>query len=114
DNDLDLPTALAAAREMSRAPLAPDERRWLLLDADLVLGLDLDRVWDAMPGAAALPTGAAELIDERADARAAHDWGRSDELRQALAELGVDVVDAPEGQVVSERSGDRGGSRSGR
>ena len=28
------------------ADLAADERRWLVLDADLVLGLDLDRAWD--------------------------------------------------------------------
>jgi cysteinyl-tRNA synthetase len=114
DDDLDLPTALAVVREMARAAISADERRWLLLDADLLLGLDLDRVWDGTPESAALPTGAAELIEERAGARAAHDWARSDALREALAALGVEVVDGPEGQVVSGRSADRAGSRSGR
>ena len=45
DDDLDLPTALAVVREAVRAPIADDERRWLALDADFVLGLDLDRTW---------------------------------------------------------------------
>jgi hypothetical protein len=36
DNDLDLPAALAIVREILRADLAADERRWLVLDTDLV------------------------------------------------------------------------------
>ena len=48
------PTALAVVREAVRSPdLEPDERRWLVLDADLVLGLDLDRAWDGDRDAAA-------------------------------------------------------------
>src|SRR5262249_26683016 len=47
DDDLDLPTALAVVREALRADLPADERRWLALDADLVLGLDLDLAVDA-------------------------------------------------------------------
>jgi cysteinyl-tRNA synthetase len=114
DDDLDLPVALAVVREIARAPLPDDERRWLLLDADLVLGLDLDRVWEAAAATDDLPAGAAELIEARAGARAARDWARSDELRDALAALGVDVVDGPGGQVVSAASAGRAGSRSGR
>ena len=56
DDDLDLPTALAVVREALRTPdLAADERRWLVLDADLVLGLDLDRVWDGRSRGSGLP-----------------------------------------------------------
>ena len=46
DDDLDMPVALALLREILRAPMPADERRWLILDADAVLGLDLDRVWE--------------------------------------------------------------------
>ena len=46
DDDLDLPAALVCVREILRADLPADERRWLVLDADAVLGLDLHRVWD--------------------------------------------------------------------
>src|SRR6185503_10469341 len=41
DGDLDTPTALRIAREVLRSPLPADERRWLVLDMDFVLGLDL-------------------------------------------------------------------------
>jgi cysteinyl-tRNA synthetase len=52
DDDLDLPTALAVVREAVRAPIPDDERRWLALDADFVLGLDLDRVVGEVRGVA--------------------------------------------------------------
>ena len=57
DDDLDMPVALALLREILRAPIADDERRWLILDADAVLGLDLDRAWVA-PRARARGRGA--------------------------------------------------------
>src|SRR5581483_9654467 len=45
DDDLDTPTALAVVRRTLHADIAPEERRWLVLDADAVLGLDLHRAW---------------------------------------------------------------------
>ena len=50
DDDLDLATALAVVREILRADVPADERRWLILDADLVLGLDLDRALEGAGG----------------------------------------------------------------
>jgi cysteinyl-tRNA synthetase len=103
DDDLDLPAALAVVRETLRSDGSDDERRWLVLDADLVLGLDLDRVWTddsaARPGpaSASLPAEAAALIEARSAARAARDWQRADELREKLAAMGVEVVDGPGG-----------------
>ena len=101
DDDLDLPAALAIVRETVRADLPPDERRWLVLDADLVLGLDLDRSWDG-PGDATgaqdvLPPAAARLLAERDAARAARDWARADALRNELAAMGIELVDGPSG-----------------
>ncbi len=111
DRDLDMPAALATVREVLRAPLDDDERRWLVLDADAVLGLDLHATWDVgrEPGAAAaghgssrddlssLPARAAALLDERATARAAGDYARSDRLRDELSAMGVEVMDRPGG-----------------
>ena len=105
DDDLDLPVALAVVRETLRAALPADERRWLILDADAVLGLDLDRVWeapspagaDAMSDPARLPDGAAALIAERSAARAARDFARADALRDELAAMGVELVDGADG-----------------
>jgi cysteinyl-tRNA synthetase len=116
DDDLDLPTALAVAREILRAPVDADERRWLVLDADAVLGLDLDRVWAATPGEGhgatpaesdQLPAPVRARLVERTAARAARDFARADVLRNELAELGWDVVDEPAGSRVHPRGSGR-------
>jgi cysteinyl-tRNA synthetase len=104
DDDLDLATALAVVRELLRADLPADEARWLALDADFVLGLDLHRVWDEV--GADLPAEIQSLADERIAARAAADYARSDEIRTQLADLGWSVTDARDGQEVS-RTADR-------
>jgi cysteinyl-tRNA synthetase len=70
-----------------------------------VLGLDLDR---AAPSAA-LPAGAATLLREREEARAAKDFARSDLLRHQLGDLGVAVIDTADGQRWRvEKGGMRG------
>jgi cysteinyl-tRNA synthetase len=102
DDDLDLPVALAVARETLRAPLRDDEKRWLVLNADAVLGLDLDRAWEAGVDQP-LPEGAATLIAQRAAARASHDYARADALRAELAALGIEVVDRPDGITEARR-----------
>jgi cysteinyl-tRNA synthetase len=111
DDDLDLPVALAVVRETLRADLPPDERRWLVLDADVVLGLDLDEVWDGEEARSTarsiadreLPDGAAALIEARIAARAARDFARADALRDELAALGLDLVDLPDGTTKVDR-----------
>jgi cysteinyl-tRNA synthetase len=104
DDDLDLPGALACVREMLRADLPPDERRWLVLDADVVLGLDLHRVWDANPSGAGIqadaPADISGLVAAREEARAARDYTRADDLRRELGERGWDVVDGPGGPTL--------------
>lgn len=110
DDDLDLPRGVAVVREAVRDGSIPAaERRWLILEMDRVLGLDLAREVEtgatevatgratAAPDLDALPAGAAELLRQRADARAAKDWARADALRAALADLDVQVVDRPGG-----------------
>lgn len=109
DDDLDLPTGLAVVRETLRAPLAVDERRWLVLDADLVLGLDLHRVWSAEAGADRgastdlRPAGVQDRLDARAAARAKRDFARADAIRTELADEGWDVVDEPGGRSTARR-----------
>jgi cysteinyl-tRNA synthetase len=109
DDDLDLPVALAVVREVLRAPLSEDERRWLVLDADAVLGLDLDRAWSAEPVASGEAEAAGNDVDAllaaRADARAARDFARADALRAEIEALGWEVVDGPAGSRVGRRAG---------
>jgi cysteinyl-tRNA synthetase len=100
DDDLDLPTALAVVREIARSDLPVDERRWLLIDADLVLGLDLDRTAPAPSTTEDLPAEIAALVEARVAARLARDWATADALRGRLAEAGVEVEDRPDGSSI--------------
>ncbi len=100
DDDLDFPAALRIAREALAAPLPADERRWLLLDWDAVLGLDLHRAWAAaaterLP--AELPGAAASLLTARTTARRVRDFEAADRLRDELHALGVEPLDRPDG-----------------
>jgi cysteinyl-tRNA synthetase len=105
DDDLDMPGALALLREILRASLSADERRWLILDADLVLGLNLHRVWLGAPDRPAeIPGSVAALVAERTEARRRRDFARSDALRAELAGLGWEVVDGAEGSTLRPRS----------
>jgi cysteinyl-tRNA synthetase len=100
DDDLDMPTALALVREILRSKLSADERRWLVLDADLVLGLDLHRAWEETPADGGVPASVTALAAERDAARARRDFARSDALRDELMGLGWEVVDAPGGSTL--------------
>jgi cysteinyl-tRNA synthetase len=103
DDDLDTPVALALLREILRSAISDDERRWLILDADLVLGLGLDRVWEApTPGAgnAQVPAEVLAVVEAREAARGMRDWARADALRAELADRGWEVIDGPAGPTI--------------
>ena len=104
DQDLDLPEAVAALHSILRSDLPADERRWLVLDADLVLGLDLHRVWDAPPAKAWEPGLEARIrIELRQAARAAGDYALADQIRDELAGWGITLVDRPDGTTDARR-----------
>jgi cysteinyl-tRNA synthetase len=113
DDDLDTPAALRALRELARDPQVPAGSKFeTFASADRVLGLDLVSLVGrprerAAPGTlVALPPGAEQKLAERAAAREGLDFGASDRLRAELAEMGVIVVDTPDGQAwtVSSRA----------
>ena len=105
DDDLDLPTAMAVVREVLRAPLPPDEARWIVLETDAILGLDLGHAWTADgEGSTGHPEPRVEaLLAERTAARTARDFARADALRSRIEESGWDVVDEPEGSRLQRR-----------
>jgi cysteinyl-tRNA synthetase len=95
-DDLDTPRALQVLRTFEKSDLPAGCKFETFAWADRLLGLDLVR--DVGKAPAALPAGAAELLDARATARAAKDFAASDRLRDELAALGVAVKDTPAGQ----------------
>ena len=96
-DDLDLPQALVALNETVTAPIAGGEKVNLLTSWDALLGLDLGRLARETfePSEEALG-----LIAERDLARAAKDFARSDEIRDRLQAMGLEVMDTPEGTKV--------------
>ncbi|HSL34295.1 MAG TPA: cysteine--tRNA ligase [Candidatus Limnocylindrales bacterium] len=104
DDDLDLPTALAVIRETLAAPdVDADERRWLVLDADVVLGLGLHTTWAPLEPVEA-PSEVRELVAARSEARGRRDFAAADAIRDELAERGWEVVDGADGPEVRPRT----------
>jgi cysteinyl-tRNA synthetase len=100
-NDLDLPTAVRVVNDLDHDPDVPaGEKRKLLASWDHVLGLDLERdarsAWE--PSEEIL-----RLVAQRDEARAGKDYARSDELRDRLQDMGLEVMDTAEGTKVRPR-----------
>ncbi|MCW2671413.1 MAG: Cysteine--tRNA ligase [Frankiales bacterium] len=96
-DDLDTPRALQLLRAFEKDDTMPAGCKFETFAwADRLLGLDLAREVGRAP--AALPAGAAELLEQRSAARAGKDFASSDRLRDELTGLGVLVKDTPGGQ----------------
>jgi cysteinyl-tRNA synthetase len=99
--DLDLPTAVRVVNELDRSPdVPPGQKRALLATWDDVLGLDVER--DARSGWTP-DDDVVALVRERDEARARKDYGASDDLRDRLQEMGLEVMDTAEGTKVRPR-----------
>ncbi|MBI3746372.1 MAG: cysteine--tRNA ligase [Chloroflexi bacterium] len=102
DDDLNISAALASVFELVRdVNRRIDARSISTADARSILAAvrDLDRVLGLLPdGGVDLDPRVAVLLDDRAAARAARDWSRSDALRDELLGLGVAVEDTRDGQ----------------
>ncbi|MDP9329574.1 MAG: cysteine--tRNA ligase [Actinomycetota bacterium] len=100
-DDLFLPGAVVIVNELVSRPDVPGGEKYALLATwDHVLGLDLERevrsAWEPTEEMRA-------LMAERDIARAAKDFARSDEIRDRLSDMGVEVMDTPEGTRVRPR-----------
>jgi len=100
-DDLDMPEALVVLNETARSSLPDGEKYALLASWDAVLGLDLER--EARAGWE--PTEEmAGLVGERDAARGAKDFALADEIRDRLQDLGLEVMDTPEGTKIRPRT----------
>ncbi len=100
-NDVDMPSAVRAVNDLDHSSdVAPGEKRALLAAWDHVLGLDLER--EARAGWE--PTEEIKrLVSERDAARETKDYARSDELRDELQAMELEVMDTAEGTRVRPR-----------
>ena len=92
DNDLDMPRALAVMWKMVKSDYPTGAKHQSILVMDKVLGLGLDQIQKTE-----LPKGAKELIAQREQLRAEGNFRASDNIREELATMGVDVEDTNEG-----------------
>ena len=98
--DLNSPALIQLLRKIEKDDALPLGQRAILFDYfDQFLGLDLTRQ-EVKEGS----TEIKELLRQRADARSRGEWKQSDELREALADLGVEVRVSATGQVWEWRS----------
>ena len=102
DDDLNISAGLAALFDLVRDLNRRIDARSLSTDdarSALRVLRDLDQVLAVLPDAPAeLDPESAALLDAREAARAAREWARSDELRDALFERGIAVEDTRDGQ----------------
>ncbi len=104
EDDLNAPKALALVWEALRsAELAAAEKRDFLQFADTILALDLFTAPVEKNVTTEIPAALQALLTERAAARKAKDWKKSDELRDALLQAGYVVKDTPQGQQIEKK-----------
>ena len=100
EDDLNAPKALAVVWEVLRGKeLNTAEKVAFVEFADTILALDLFRVEEKQDS---LPAEVEEMLQARAEARAAKDYKKSYELRDALRAAGYAVKDTPQGQQVEK------------
>jgi cysteinyl-tRNA synthetase len=99
EDDLNMPRVLALVWELVGSDLADGVKKATLLHFDQIMGLEL-AAWQ--PDAEQpVPAELLALATERAQARAAKEWERADQLRDQIAAAGYELVDTPEGTKLS-------------
>ena len=94
--DLDTPQAMLKLRVLEKHPkLSPAEKVSVINHVDRLFGLNLT-ISQTIDD---LPLEVIALLKERTEAREAKNFPRSDELRNKLAYLGIEVRDGSEGQT---------------
>lgn len=100
-DDLNVPGAMGVLWTMLKEP-ASRKIYALALEMDKIFGLKLDEA-KAEEVKEEFPAAITAIANERAAARAAKDWGKSDELRAKLDELGYAVKDTKEGYTLTRK-----------
>ena len=98
NDDLDMPGALAVLWSLVRDEKA-EGKIGTIKKMDQVFGLKLLETEEVE-----VPSEIREIADEREKARAEKNWGKSDELRDKLKEMGWIIKDSKEGYVLENGS----------
>ncbi len=97
NDDLNIPKALGIAWSLVRYPEKSGQIYDLILKMDSIFGLDIANSEQKSNEAPELDATVEALINERQQARMEKNWKRSDEIRDKLKEMGIELQDTPQG-----------------
>ena len=102
EDDLNMPRGLAAAWTMLKdGELSPAEHYATLGEMDRVLGFDFANIQAGVQEP--LEQEIQDLIEQRIAARASKDFAKSDEIRDRLAEMGIELKDTAQGTTWKKK-----------
>jgi len=103
-NDLNTSLAITALYDVLKADVSDQSKRMLIGEFDTVLCLGLLAAAERLQAAQEAPaedTGDAAqveaLVTQRTQAKQAKDFGRADQIRDQLKQMGIEVTDTPDG-----------------
>ncbi len=96
NDDLNIPKALGVAWNVVRYPDKSKQIYDLILKMDTIFGLDIEAS-EQKDEAPELDAAVEALVNERQQARKDKNWKRSDEIRDKLKEMGIELQDTPQG-----------------
>jgi len=100
NEDLDTNKALQVLKNLEKDETIKDGSKYkTILKMDEILGLDLNK--EPQQVNLEITAEMQELLDKRAKARVKRNWKLSDELRNQLNKLGVEVKDTENGQELA-------------
>jgi cysteinyl-tRNA synthetase len=101
-NDLDSPGALAVLWDLVRSDkVKPEDKQATIAKMDEVLGLNL--VQNEVD--VKLTPAQEKMVEARVEARQTGDFAKADELRNKLAEAGINIEDTKNGQKITRDMG---------
>ncbi|NMB97702.1 MAG: cysteine--tRNA ligase, partial [Clostridiaceae bacterium] len=108
-DDLNIPKALGIAWNVIRYDTKSAELYDLLLSFDKVLGLDIAKTEEKVKKEKdniyeELEPEIRKMVDERQEARKQKNWKVADEIRNKLKDMGIILIDTPQGVKVSKEN----------
>ena len=98
NDDINMPLVMAVVWDVAREKEKSKDYYDLLMKFDTILSLDLDKEEKQESYSDEINA----ILEERKQARANKDFAKSDELRDKLKELGYEVKDTRDGQILNK------------
>ena len=98
NDDINMPLVMAVVWDVAREKDKSKDYYDLLMKFDTILSLDLDKEEKQESYSDEINA----ILEERKQARANKDFAKSDELRDKLKELGYEVKDTRDGQILNK------------